>query len=248
MKFNFNFSLLLLISGLTCCTKEDNQIVDSNTQVSKASSSVIVSSRQKGKKPSTSLPYSLGMLIFDSLTNEAEYEKQLFKILDSSLEEHSELLKELKIRDLTIEDIHNSSKSFAPFYYAVLLNEESKLSHSYLLEILPSRSKSVNVLLLLTKITKRNSPLVQGGIIEIVTYSDKNSIVQRHPILVAGIGRNDEFYYECFSITNDYKINLKSYLSVEGEFTTIKRKLKVTEAGRIEVIDSKVNVQRRTTN
>ena len=187
------------------------------------------------KQPIQSLPFSFASFLLDSLYNELVYEKSVSSLelreIDTTL-----VLNNLNRRlnyDLTVEDIHEDTKSFFPSYYSMLI-DDCIISTSYFYKRLPMLNNSKEVILTYSKLIQKNDRYIRGLVFEIIVYdTTTETISNRKRIFTGGIAKYDNGYYEGFNIDDDYTIQIKSYTGYEIESNFIERELKVLSDGNI---------------
>ncbi|WP_103070914.1 hypothetical protein [Aquimarina sediminis] len=151
---------------------------------------------------------------------------------------------------LVKEKIHNETKSYSEKYYSFLLdyieeNTTVSFSDSYVYKRLDKINENIEVLLIITKIidNKPNDSRIKGIQIDVITYGTLlQKPIDRKRLITTGIGLEDIAYHECFTIDENYNITTKSFMHLEDEATSIKRKLKVKKDGQIKVLSNDVNV------
>jgi len=202
--------------------------------------------------PIQNLPYEFIKCNTDSLSD-----LELLEPLYESLQIKTDLL--ISIEDvrtdslfykINIKKINKETKSYAPKYYYFLLDYIEKetvitFSNSFIYKRLLPMGNDIEILLILTKIFDNDygRQNVRGIQIDILSYNTKlGESINRKRLITTGIGLEDIGYYECFFISNDYRITTKSYMHLEDEATSIIRNLKIDSQGEIKILKQNAKV------
>ena len=144
-----------------------------------------------------------------------------------------------------LKNINKITQEYAENYYYLLFMKSMQTKYFFLERLKPLNDK-IEVFINYSKIIGRKGGDGNGILLKLnILDTKKKVILNSYFITIFGIAvnaENDSRFFEGFMIDKDYNIKIKSYTSIEGESTEIKKEIKILQNGTFsnEKIDIKI--------